>query len=424
MTAYAAGEHVLTASPMARAVRAILAGLGLFALLACGCSSGQLETDYGRHRQQGESGSINGTDVLADMFSEAGHKIYYRSRIITAEMEAADTIVWFPNDPEPPPEEVCLWFDDWLAGRPDRTLIYVGRQFSATSSYWDFWAEEEEKTNKKKADKDEQQRDKKPGRPPAAEKKTPRSLAGAFADGSDASGADAEQSCEWFRYESAPLRRVAELAGPWARGVDAAKADVWLGKWMSADGDLQQLLTSGKRPLVTRLTWPYWDGSQLLLVANGSFLLNMQLVNHENRELAGRLIDAAGESGRVVFLESRRGGPAIDPPYEDTSLWTLFRAWPLGAILLQLAAVGVIFCFARWPIFGRPKQPPPELTADFSKHVAAVGRLLSRTRDRTLLSDLMSGEEHRALPDAPQPAEHGHSGSPGPTSSPSDTKGN
>ncbi len=45
--------------------------------------------------------------------------------------------------------------------------------------------------------------------------------------------------------------------------------------------------------------------SQLLVVANGSFLLNAMLVNHEHRKLAGKLVDAIGPGGRdVVFLES------------------------------------------------------------------------------------------------------------------------
>jgi hypothetical protein len=128
-------------------------------------------------------------------------------------------------------------------------------------------------------------------------------------------------------------------------------------------------------------------------------------VNHENRKLAGKLIEAVGEPVEVVFLESGPGGPPIDPPYTDNSLWTLFQAWPLGAILLQLAAVGVIFCFARWPIFGRPKQPPPESTADFAKHVAAVGQLLARTKELPPGMGAGSAGEPLRAPSVPPPLE-------------------
>jgi hypothetical protein len=125
-----------------------------------------------------------------------------------------------------------------------------------------------------------------------------------------------------------------------------------------------------------------WEGGRILLVTNGSFLLNLPLVNHEHRKLAGQLIAATGEPGEVVFLESGAGGPPIDPDYADQSLWTLFGAWPLNVILLQLAVAGVMFCFARWPIFGRPKQPAAESTSDFGRHVEAVGQLLSKCKDR------------------------------------------
>ncbi len=448
MTAFTAGHRLLPVASHARILRALSAMLGAVTLLACGCSSRDLETDYGRHRQRGESGSVNGTDVLAGMFSDAGHSIYFRSRIITSEMEAADTIVWFPNDHAPPREEVCLWFDEWLAGEPGRTLVYVGRDFNAAPLYYEFLANHRRKTRKQTP---KQQGTKQPEQP-TKEKRDSLGLGHLTTDELDTDELDTDEldtdeldtdeldtderetdedvtadpdvpeECEWFGYQSAMLRHVEQLGGPWARGIDAAKADVWLGTWMKPDGEYQRLLTTGDDLLVTRLTWPYWDGSQLLLVANGSFLLNMPLVNHENRRLAGLLIGATGTSGRVVFLESGRGGPAIDPPHVASSLWTLFRAWPLGVILLQLAAVGVIFCFARWPIFGRPKQPPPEVTADFSKHVAAVGKLLSRTRDRAFLTEFMSGDESRAA--APSPTSTpGRTAGPGLESPPPDTKG-
>jgi hypothetical protein len=42
----------------------------------------------------------------------------------------------------------------------------------------------------------------------------------------------------------------------------------------------------------------------------------------------------------------------------------------------------VIFCAARFPIFGRPREPAPPRLSDFSRHVWALGQLLSRTKDR------------------------------------------
>lgn len=142
------------------------------------------------------------------------------------------------------------------------------------------------------------------------------------------------------------------------------------------------LLAVDDQAFAWRKTREVWDDSQLIVVANGSFLLNVPLVNHQHRILAEKLIAQVGPPDRVVFLESGPGGPPVEPRMGDSALWRLFKAWPVGAILLQFAVLGIIFCFARWPIFGRPQVPAMESTSDFGKHVDAVSRLLQRTKDR------------------------------------------
>ena len=68
----------------------------------------------------------------------------------------------------------------------------------------------------------------------------------------------------------------------------------------------ERLLASQRETIVGRITWPdafeentTAPGSQLLFVVNGSFLLNLPLVNHEHRKLAQRLITACGPPGRL-----------------------------------------------------------------------------------------------------------------------------
>jgi hypothetical protein len=210
-------------------------------------------------------------------------------------------------------------------------------------------------------------------------------------------------ACQWFQYEQNATRDITKLAGLWADGIDPAKTEIQLSTKIISSHPERRLLTSAGDMLVARVAAPHWDDSRVLLVANGSFLLNLPLVNHENRKLAGKLIAATGEPGRVVFLESGSGGPPIDPADIDNSLWTLLGAWPLNAILLQLTAAGVIFCFARWPIFGRPKQPPAESTSDFAMHLVAVGGLLARTKDRGFAAERVLHAEQSGA-GASQPA--------------------
>ena len=369
--------------------RALVALLTLAAVMCVGCGRDDLNTSYGRHRFPGQSGSVNGTDVLAAMFEEAGHAVHFRRTLVTDDMVDADVIVWFPNDFSPPREEVTQWFDDWLAEYPLRTVVIVGRDFDAAPQYFDYLRQQREKTGGQAGSKG---RGSGSGRLPdlAPEKEEAKDdrdkedkgdQEDKTEDESAADQSEENQPTHWFHYEEASRKQIKEIAGTWAEGIDADKARIELNSKLVPDRGVTRLLTSGDDLLIGQLTDSYWDEGQVLLVANGSFLLNLPLVNKENRKLAGKLIEAAGEPVEVVFLESGPGGPPIDPPYTDNSLWTLFRGWPLGAILLQLAAVGVIFCFSRWPVFGRPRRPAAEPTADFAKHVAAVGRLLARTRE-------------------------------------------
>ncbi len=123
----------------------------------------------------------------------------------------------------------------------------------------------------------------------------------------------------------------------------------------------------------------------MIVVANGSFLLNYSLINHEHRKLAGQLLSEIPPGQRIVFLESGDGGPTIldsDPQPKSPNGLEVFAVWPLGTVLLHLAVAGVIFCFARYPIFGVPRDPAKESLSDFGKHVTAYAELLEATGDR------------------------------------------
>jgi hypothetical protein len=269
---------------------------------------------------------------------------------------------------------VIEWFDGWLSARRGRTLVYVGRDFDASALYWRKMA------------------------PLAPVGERARYEARAAASGVrtqiSARLTPERRKCDWFELTDVTPRQIHELSGPWSRDVDAAKAEIEINTALVPTRGARPLLASLDDPIVSVRQESGWPESKLILVANGSFLLNLPLVNHENRKLAARLIAAVGTSGRTVFMESEQGGPPVDPPEEDGSLWSMFGAWPLNAILLHLAALGIIFCFARWPIFGRPRTGPTEPLADFGKHVTALGELLRRSKDRDYaLAQLNSGSD-------------------------------
>jgi hypothetical protein len=332
--------------------------------LLAGCAARGLDFDYGRRSSVTGNPSVNGTSVLSEMFVKAGHPVDSK-RALTPGLENVQTIVWFPNSLKAPSEDVLDWFDVWLRNEPGRTLVYVGRGYDAQPL---FWRKTKAKLPDQRAEAD------------AAEVEAKEEFA------RDLKKLPSKEECKWFELvNDKPAEEIGELAGPWAAGVDASKIDLELTQRLIPPNWFEWLLESDENSLVSREVVQARGGShQVVLVTNGSFLLNFSLVNREHRKLAGRLIDLV-DGERVVFLESGADGPPIMDSEPSPSMrqgFDLFGVWPVNVVLLHLAVMGIIFGFARWPIFGKPKQPAAAPGANFAQHATALGKLLERTGDR------------------------------------------
>ncbi len=377
----------------------IALAVGVLLLTSSGCSE-QIDTVYGRRAGIVGGDSVNGTAVLGRMFENAGHRVRTKRALTNTMMTACDVIVWFPDDFQAPSQEVTRWFDNWL-WQGGRTLIYVGRDFDAAPSYYDKVIPT--------APADQQPELKRRRRDAKSEFSSMRNTASMQTD------------CDWFKIDTTTGQRtVKSLTGPWSDGIDASKTEIELHSrlkpktdedtvvdesntqdefnWLEVD-DAQTdsmirstdvLLETPNDILISRLNYRYANGSQIIVVANGSFLLNLPLVNREHRKLATRLIGEVGDPQQsVVFLESGFGGPRImaEEPEEDIpSGLGLFMKRPLDVVLFHVAMLGLMFCLSRWPVFGRERRPPRTSVSDFGRHVDALGELLERTGDRDFAS--------------------------------------
>ena len=401
----------------------------LLCLVLAGCSE-EINTTYGQRKGPLVSSSVNGTAVLGEMFENAGHKVFSWGILSPRLRDRADCIVWFPNDFEPPTEDVRKWLEAWLLDAPGRTLIYVGRDFDAESWYWEAVeadAPDEQRRKirlKKRTAKREFGRarlDTKQQQPGPTGAKTPQGEITEFPEELEADVQDSTSegptakdpdetngfvakffeslkgsqpdwtSDDWFVVDnSAEHRKVRTLQSDnlvWQEcieRVDASQLEIELNRRVLLPPSAETLLQSEDDVLIGR---DWWGDSQLIVVANGSFLLNLPLVNHEHRKLAGTLIDEVGPpSQTVVFLESYAGGPRISDKDPSASMPTgleIAIVHPTRWIFLHLAVVGVLFCISRWPIFGLPRQLKQASTSDFGQHVSAMAELLQRSRDES-----------------------------------------
>jgi hypothetical protein len=345
--------------------------LATFLLLFAGCSR-DLDTIYGQRQGIGASASVNGTAVLGELFQQAGHHVFSWSVLSPHLKTQADCIVWFPNDFEPPTENVRAWLENWLNARPRRTLIYVGRDFDAAPWYWKHVL---------------------PGAPPEQKTLLQNRLTEAeeefaFQRQFKPKTEDAKDLEEdgWFAINDRAKRRevrTLDAGSVWRRDIDASRLEIELNGRMILPKSARKLLASKGDAIVGV---EKIGKSKLILVANGSFLLNLPLVNHEHRKLAAKLIDMAGPAGKTVaFLESYAGGPSIrdeDPTAKASSGLEIFNSWPTNWILIHLAVLGIIFCFSRWPIFGLAREEKTASEADFGRHIDALADMLERSGDR------------------------------------------
>ena len=206
----------------------------------------------------------------------------------------------------------------------------------------------------------------------------------------------------WYDKTAAKLQgKVTTFTGPWSKSFNPAAAQIETHSLLSDTSlnPVTELLTENAPNKSTPLVMveqisANWNSkatsstSQRITVANGSFLLNYPLVNKEHRKLAALLIQQIASTtprGEMVFIESGPGGPPIRDHESLAKFSTgleFFSLPPLGTFLCHLALLGILFCFVRWPIFGRPKEPPRQTGVDFGLHLGALGSLLERTGDR------------------------------------------
>ena len=163
--------------------------------------------------------------------------------------------------------------------------------------------------------------------------------------------------------------------------------------WLASDG----------RPLVLtrQVGLAAGEHSNVVLVHNGSFLLNYALVDPVARTLAARLADQLGERRKIAFYEPTNASGRIWspwgrlPPGGPSPIDVLFRP-PLGWVFLHFLIAALLYLASQAPIFGRPRTDRSDPGAPFTQHVRAYGKLLERTGDRAYVDHLLAEHARRS----------------------------
>lgn len=121
----------------------------------------------------------------------------------------------------------------------------------------------------------------------------------------------------------------------------------------------------------------HWKGGdRVLFLGNSAPLLNAGLKHPGNRRLTELLLQEFEDVDSIAICASS----AYLDGEADLSLWRFAKVFPHPWILGQGLLAIVLFCWGRWPVFGRPASDSTRVTQQFGKHVAAVGALLATTK--------------------------------------------
>ncbi|MDR1958132.1 MAG: hypothetical protein LBQ54_03650 [Planctomycetaceae bacterium] len=377
-----------------------------------GCRSRrQVETDYAAYGAADES--LNGITVFQDLCRQSGHTV--RNGWLLKKETNDEVLVWMCYARGTFPESSLEKIKDWLEEKPDRIVVYVGRAFDAERDYWAKILPGIEKQE----DKTEAELKRSEAamamrvfleRPVSFGKKKDADNSAAEESDPFPEEEDREEDCTCGEeendephdntlFEMKPLREefhVTSLGGDrnWLEGMDTSGLRWSLFEEIVPKEDVKQdfqvLLESEGNWIAASV--PMKKG-RFIVVNNAGFLLNYQLIPHEHRKLANRLIREFGNSKKVYFLHSTHFIQDNDGDGEHVSSFDVIlrflQVWPYSILIWQCILPGIVFCFYKWPIFGRPRKLPQERHVNFGEHLTAYAGLLAATGEEYYVREQM-----------------------------------
>lgn len=356
-------------------------------------------------------------------------------------MDRLKAIVWSPDHFGTHRAETFEWMNKWLASG-DRTLIYVGRDFSAMADYWrQCSANLSREENKQEGHWNCLEQI-------AYEQRAIDQLR---------SSVRQNVATPWFLfdYTNSVEKQVTAVSGPWSDSINISQSRIFLRgvpvgmnlrsyselkkvfdrepapisattttttgtpatppnaiappantppaadfefEWGKQDADMLTaikmvpesdrprldflLATQDREPLIAEITSPKWGKSRVIVLANSSMISNLGLINAQNRTLALRLIAKLPKTS--VGFVSGSSDPTVrkDDIAEQQKGFEMLTIWPLNVVTLHAVFLGMLALIALFPIFGRPKLLPRKSNRDFGLHVDAVGAMLMKSKDR------------------------------------------
>lgn len=340
--------------------------------------------------------------------------------------ERLNTIVWCPDAFPNHRKSTLDWMEQWLA-TGNKTLVYIGRDYSPHADYWTEIAQQQGKSASARSkwiaalDRAADARNKLDAKRRMARTESVmpwcvwRSQGGTLQtvprpEGPWSEGIPFENAHISVRSSAAPvrssdladiIRRIEAIPEPWKGNSTGAKAPAAGEPYATfmTESDRQQLeiansITAQEKarwttvlsdanqiPLISRIDIDPISQSQVIVVCNNSMFCNYSMLNPSHRQLAARMIEAF-PAGGVGFLTGAEDPRIRTDNYDERQKgFEMLTTWPLNVVTIHAAFLGIAAIIAAYPIFGRPKRLRKESSADFGMHIEAIGSLMESSGD-------------------------------------------
>ena len=344
--------------------RLVVFAVTLCLMMSCLMSSGctpTLETRYAASR----GASINGINCFLTLLRQSGRKVTVLPGLMEGMEWEYQTVIVFQSEFDELSEKSRRDLQRLISTGLIRTFIIIVRDSDAALDYW------------------RQMQDR--------------------SDLSPSAIADVSQLYEMFRADFLSQAKIEFPPGPgkWfgLKRIDRT-ADTPV-KTIEQHCDEGLLTVQSRWPLNRRLepgdsavvVWRSGDDplftveettmARVMVLGSATPLLNGGLVDPGNRRLAVEFLRWIPEGDRVAVAVSSQLFDEQESNAKSPQIWNFVKVHPNGFVFGQGIFALLMFCWWKFPIFGRPRRIVSHETARFGRHVDAFGKLLRKTRDVT-----------------------------------------
>jgi hypothetical protein len=348
-----------------------------------------VEDSFGNYS---DSESIHGFGVLAQLLRQQGHQVA-RTKMLTRQIERYDLLIWTHLGPQLPSNEALDILDEWMA--KGGSVVFIGHDYSAQLDYWRQVYAESQGADRELA--------RWAYRHAQLETLTDR-VVDPLAEiwpSSRQRGYAPDTSNQWMNAagDSQPKTGYWEPVvdgSPWQQIVPKDLATLDIGgegrspltvrTWLTPQGNDARVLATVRVkgeaiPSMWREKWGARTGRSardLWVISHPMFLGNFGILQPENAVIRDAFLTEISDKNRVLFVDTGPGPVLLSTTPDDRidQPWAWMTKGPFPIFALHAVVLAVVFCFARFPVFGRPRRIEFEPRNDFGQHVAEVGRLL------------------------------------------------